>query len=202
MITEQNKIFACIQDALVTWIFTSIQLPEYNENDIQVVECDANVQAGWTYINDVFVPPIAHLPIPVTLFSAKASRLAKLKVDCQKTILGGFEYGGWHYPFQLTDQANLTGCVVASLLPINATNPDWRTPFWSATDIGALLETDQGWGFVEYSASEIQAIGNASVTFKLTAMNQLVGLTALVVGADTNESVSVVTWIDRETILN
>ena len=57
MKTIENKIYALILYGKCHWIFTSNELPEYNENDIQVVEIDATVRVGDIYDDSIFTSP-------------------------------------------------------------------------------------------------------------------------------------------------
>lgn len=202
MITELDKKFACIADGVVYWVFNSEMMPEYSEKDIQAIECDDTVKIGWIYKDSIFTSAPVIAPPELSLNDAKTRQLNKVNAACKAAILAGFEYGGYHYPFQLTDQANLTGSVVASMIPSNASNASWVTSFWSATNIAAPLARDQGWSLVDYTATQIQAVGEASIVFKLTAIKQLVGLSVLISACTDLTGITGITWDNRVALLS
>ncbi len=58
MRAEQNKTYAQILNGKIHFIFTSNELPEWNENAIEVIDITGRgVQVGWLYENGVFSPP-------------------------------------------------------------------------------------------------------------------------------------------------
>jgi len=60
MITEQNQTFALIQDGVVSWTFTSNELPEYNETQINTVNITGQaVVEGDLYDGTNFSKPAA-----------------------------------------------------------------------------------------------------------------------------------------------
>lgn len=59
MKTQKGRWYAHIQAGRVVWIFTQEDLPEFNENDIDVLDVTLIVprpQVGWVLINDVLEP--------------------------------------------------------------------------------------------------------------------------------------------------
>lgn len=58
MLAEQNKIYAQITNGMVHWIFTSNELPEWNEQDIQIIDItNQNVEVGDTWDGVEFSKP-------------------------------------------------------------------------------------------------------------------------------------------------
>lgn len=59
MKTQKGRVYAHIQHSRVSWIFTQADLPEFNENDIEVIDITALTtppQVGWRYVDGVFFP--------------------------------------------------------------------------------------------------------------------------------------------------
>lgn len=60
MKTQKGHWYAHIQAARVVWIFTQADLPEFNENDIEVIDVtslEPRPQMGWVVIDGVLEPP-------------------------------------------------------------------------------------------------------------------------------------------------
>lgn len=58
-------MYAHIQNSRVSWIFTREDLPEFNENDIEVVDVTSLMplpQVGWGYSGGEFSPPFDRSP--------------------------------------------------------------------------------------------------------------------------------------------
>ena len=86
-----------------------------------------------------------------------AKRRAALAAACAASILAGFDSPALgaphHYPSGDTDQRNLLGSVIASVLP--GVDASWTTPFWCADSAGT-------WAFRPHTATQIQQVGQAA----------------------------------------
>ncbi|WP_332129931.1 hypothetical protein [Azorhizobium caulinodans] len=123
------------------------------------------------------------------LAAMKADQSAKLYEACAAAIVAGFTsdaLGTAHdYPSTQVDQINLSGSVMASLLPGNASN--WTTAFWCRDEAGA-------WGFRAHSAAEIQQVGRDGKAHVLACQTKLGALNQQIAAATTAEAVSAATW--------
>ncbi|WP_426206767.1 hypothetical protein [Pseudomonas sp. TWP3-1] len=60
MKTQKGHVYAHIQNSRVSWVFTQVDLPEFNENDIEVVDITSLIptpQVGWGFDAGAFSPP-------------------------------------------------------------------------------------------------------------------------------------------------
>ena len=60
MKTQEGHVYAHIQHSRVSWIFTHIDLPEFNERDIEVIDITSLSpvpQVGWSCDDGEFSPP-------------------------------------------------------------------------------------------------------------------------------------------------
>lgn len=123
------------------------------------------------------------------LAAAQTAQLARLSDACRAAILSGFTssaLGTVHsYPSNPTDQTNLAGSVLASLLPDLAAG--WTTPFWCADSAGA-------WMFAEHTAAQIQQAGSDGKAMVVAAQTKLAGLNAEVAAASTVAAVQAIVW--------
>lgn len=63
MLAEQNKTYAQVLHGRCHWIFTSKELPEWNENDIETVDITGqNIQIGYIFTDGIFSEPITEQP--------------------------------------------------------------------------------------------------------------------------------------------
>ena len=124
-----------------------------------------------------------------TLEAVKSRKYASLSESCHAQIVGGFTSSAlgaaYSYPAKPLDQSNLTGSVLASILPGNAAT--WTTPFWCADSTGA-------WAFRTHSAAQIQQVGNDAKAALLTALNKNQTLGGQVSAATTIAAVNAVVW--------
>lgn len=131
-------------------------------------------------------------PVPSTeelLADAKTSKANEISSACAAHIISGFSssaLGAVHtYPSKATDQQNLNGSVVASLLPSNP--PDWITLFWCADSSGA-------WALREHTAPQIQQVGKDAKDAVLAAIVKNGTLQLQIEAADTVENVYLIVW--------
>jgi hypothetical protein len=124
----------------------------------------------------------------LNLDSMKAIKSKQIALECRRAIEGGFEssaLGVTHqYPSKGTDQQNLNGSVVASLLE---SDPAWTTPFWCADENGV-------WEFFPHTAAQIQQVGRECKTHILTQMNKNKALQERVANATSAEELEALSW--------
>jgi hypothetical protein len=144
------------------------------------------VEVGWSYISGAFSAPVGP-----TLANLKAAQIATLSAACQAQIYAGFTssaLGTVHtYPAKDKDQVNLSGSVVASLLP--GLPPTWKTPFWCADSTGT-------WAFTDHTAAQIQQVGSDAKVAILDALIKNATLAAQVMDPATNTAakVAAIVW--------
>lgn len=71
MKTQEGHVYAHIQHSRVSWIFTQPDLPEFNENDIEVVDVTSLSpvpQVGWSYDGGEFSPSADQSPEDLAAF--------------------------------------------------------------------------------------------------------------------------------------
>jgi predicted NAD/FAD-dependent oxidoreductase len=136
---------------------------------------------------------LAAAPAPTAaelLAAAQTAKVAELSAACKAEIYAGFTSdalgSAYSYPAKDTDQQNLSGSVLASLLP-SAAGSNWATPFWCADASGA-------WDFRAHTASQIQQVGQDGKAAILAAMARNQSLAAKVLAATTVGAVSAITW--------
>ncbi len=123
-----------------------------------------------------------------TLAEARADKVSEMRAECDAKILGGFKssaLGTEHlYPAKLTDQTNLAGSILDSLIP----GPTgWTTPFWCADSAGV-------WAFRAHTAAQIQQVGRDGKAAILAAMTTNEGLRAEIMTAPNAAAVDVIAW--------
>lgn len=125
----------------------------------------------------------------LTLEDVRNNKAREIDQACRSTILAGFDSDAlgttYHYPAKATDQSNLSGSVLASLLP--DTPADWVTPFWCA-DINGL------WEFRLHTAAQIQQVGRDAKAAILAAMGRNEVLQAQISAATSIEELEAVGW--------
>ena len=124
-----------------------------------------------------------------SLDGVKSRKIASLNEACSRRIVSGFHSdalgGDFLYPAKSLDQSNLTGSVLASLLPGNAA--DWTTPFWCADMVGV-------WAFRLHTAAQIQQVGIDAKNTLLAALGKNLYLASKVHDAVTIDEVNAVTY--------
>lgn len=124
-----------------------------------------------------------------TIDATRAAKIAAMSEACASTILAGFTsaaLGATHaYPAKQTDQANLAGSIIASLI---AGPGDWATPFWCADASG-------NWEFRMHTAAEIQQVGRDGKGAILAAMTRNEMLRAQI-EVSTIEEIDAIRWTE------
>lgn len=140
---------------------------------------------GCVYDGTAWAPPADTRPLE----EIRAAKVAELSATCSGAIAGGFvssALGAPHtYPSRATDQTNLVGSVVASMLP--GVGADWSTPFWCADEAGE-------WAFRPHSAAEIQAVGADGKSSIVACQARLADLVAQVGLAESAEDLTSIGW--------
>ena len=126
---------------------------------------------------------------PTPLADLKATKVVALTAACAAAIVGGFAsdaLGAPHtYPSKPTDQTNLMGSVVDSMLL--SSGPGWTTPFWCAAADGV-------WACRPHGIAEIQAAGAAGKAHVVACQSRLAELVALVDLAETAADLATIEW--------
>ena len=108
---------------------------------------------------------------------------------CVSAMTGGFvssALGSAHtYPATLTDQHNLSGSVVSSLLPNLPSG--WTTSFWCMDSTGA-------WAFTPHTAAQIQQVGLDGKAWITAQQEKLASLNAQIEVATTVSEVTAIIW--------
>jgi hypothetical protein len=119
----------------------------------------------------------------------RAEKVSALSAACNTQIVVGFTssaLGAAHsYPANPLDQNNLSGSVLASILPGNAV--DWTTPFWCADAAGA-------WSFAPHTTAQIQQVGRDSKAALLAALSKNDTLAKQVAAATDKAGIDAVIW--------
>ena len=123
------------------------------------------------------------------LQAAQTAQRALINASCIAAMTGGFQSSAlgapYTYPSTLTDQHNLSGSVVASLLPNLPST--WTTPFWCKNSSGV-------WAMVEHTAAQIQQVGIDGKAWITTCQQQKASLDARINAATTVSAVQSVLW--------
>ena len=126
-----------------------------------------------------------------TLSEAVLEQVSAIDAACASSITAGFTSTAldgkteYTYPSKVTDQANLSSSVLASLLPGNS--PDWATPFWCADPSGA-------WAYRSHTAAQIQAVGVDGKNAISACILKKISLEAQIAAATTVAEVQAIVW--------
>ncbi|MBW4049426.1 MAG: DUF4376 domain-containing protein [Proteobacteria bacterium] len=91
----------------------------------------------------------------------------------------------YSYPSGLQDQANLTACIVASLMPGNAST--WTVEFWCMSAAGVS-------NFVPHTAAQIQQVGKDALAAIMVQKSKQYALSLQIQAATTIAAVQAVVW--------
>lgn len=127
--------------------------------------------------------------IAAAVVTAQAAKVASLTAACAAEIVGGYTssaLGAPHtYPSKPTDQTNMLGSVLASLLP--SLPSDWTTPFWCADAAGV-------WSFAIHTATQIQTAGADGKAAVASAQTKLATLSVQVGAAKSQADLDKLAW--------
>jgi hypothetical protein len=128
-------------------------------------------------------------PPALSLDEVKDFKTSKIREEASETIFGSYvssALGTPHtYPNNQVTQMNLSGSVIASLLP---NLPDgWTTPFWCADSLNV-------WNFAPHTASQIQQVGIDCKAFVIANQIKIMTLLAQIADCTTVEEVISVVW--------
>lgn len=133
------------------------------------------------------VPTVTIAPVPIAVM--KANKASDLSIACAAAIMGGFvsdALGAPHgYPSKPTDQTNLMGSVVASMIPGNGEG--WSTLFWCSDEQGE-------WSFRDHTAEQIQRVGQDGKSHMVACQTTRSTLLATLEGATSEAEVASVVW--------
>lgn len=117
---------------------------------------------------------------------AQIALIAQASNAAQTTGFSSSALGSaYTYPSGLQDQANLTACIVASLMPGNAST--WTVLFWCTSSAGVS-------NFVAHTAAQIQKVGQDALTAIMTIKQKQLTLTQQILAATTIAAVQAVVW--------
>lgn len=123
------------------------------------------------------------------LQAAQITQRALINASAVAAMTGGFQSSAlgtaYTYPSTLTDQHNLNGSVVASLLPNLPST--WTTPFWCMNSSGT-------WAMVQHTAAQIQQVGLDEKAWIVSCQEKLAGLNAQIAAAQTVSGVQAITF--------
>lgn len=96
----------------------------------------------------------------------RLAKVAAISAACAAAIVAGFPSSAlgaeYTYPAKPTDQTNLAGSIIDSLL---AGAAEWETPFWCVDAAGV-------WDFRMHTAAQIQQVGRDAKAAILAAMGR------------------------------
>jgi hypothetical protein len=141
------------------------------------------------YAIDTATLAVVTAPSSALLAQAKTQQNALLTTACAKAITGGFLSSALGtantYPSTLTDQHNLSGSVIASLIPNLPST--WTTKFW-------VMDSSGAWTFAAHTAAQIQQAGLDGKAWVTAQQENLDSLKAQVAAATTVTVVQAVVW--------
>ncbi len=158
-------------------------------NNIECSEAQASDSKQWRIDRSV-TPPMIIAKLEADLLpAAKLAKINNISKLCRDYILSGFESDALgslhHYPFEETDQNNLTASVLASTLPNLPVG--WTTVFWCSDSLGV-------WALRPHTASQIQTVGLASKKMKEDAVIKNAALSEQISLATTLAEVAAIVW--------
>jgi hypothetical protein len=142
-------------------------------------------QSGWQIVAGVLTPIV--LSAAQQLANAQAAQLLIVAAASAAAQTSGYTSSAlgsaYSYPSGITDQANLTACITASLIAPAGT----PFLFWCTSAAGVS-------GFVSHTAAQIQAVGLAALAAIMAAKQKQLTLSQQVAAASTVAAVQAVVW--------
>jgi hypothetical protein len=189
MVAIEGRTYMQAINGAAHWKFTSADLPEWNENDIVVVDITIitpEPQEGWAFSGGVFTAPA----IPqYDLVKSKALKAKAISAACEQQILAGFTssaLGTAHtYPNNDRDQVNLSGSILRSTLP--NTQPTDVYPF-------LCKDSNEVWEYQLHTAAQIQQVGTDSYNFILAARVKNATLQYMISQATNQAGLDSIVW--------
>lgn len=183
------KTYARIEDGQVAELFQTdgdiSQMFHPSLVWMDVTNSNPQPQPGWEYANGAFIQPVENLT------QAQAAQSDLVNAACAAQIMGGVQssaLGSAHtYPTKASDQANLSASILDTLLPDNAGNASYTTPFWCCDASGT-------WAWVMHTAAQIQQVGRDVKASILAAQGKNARLQAQITAATTVAAVHAITW--------
>jgi hypothetical protein len=179
-----------IKSGIVENVIELEDLTEWPTPDgYQIAESDT-AGPGWSFKSGVFTEPASSVQ-DLTLVDAIASKLAEIDAACAALITSGFTSSAldanviYTYPSKITDQANLTSSVLASLIPGIAA--DWSTPFWCADPSGV-------WSYRMHTAAQIQKVGVDAKSVISSCIQRKITIEAQISSLTDAASVQAISW--------
>lgn len=135
--------------------------------------------------------------LPTALSTAQETQIAILDQACADTILGGFVSdalgAAYTYPSGSTDQTNLTGAVVRSLIPNLPAG--WTINFWCE-------DTNGVWALRPHNAAQIQEVGSNGLDMVAACIAHKVVLETQVMNAEDDADVTAIVWVAPSIVMN
>lgn len=166
--------YAQVLNEKAHWVFESEERPVFAP-DILLVEVGPEVQEGWPWDGEAFIPP---QPAEMTLEEAKAERLARLAQERWEEETGGLILpDGTVIRTDRESQALLTGAALSALQDSTITIE------WKSTS-----------GWVTLTAEQVLAIAAAVRTHVQAAFSKEKALAEQVETCATPSQVQAITW--------
>lgn len=152
------------------------------------IPCTQTQAETWQTL-EVIGGVIQGIPAATVLQAAQTQQRALINASCVAAMTDGFQSSAlgtaYTYPSTMTDQHNLDGSVVASLLPNLPST--WTTPLWCQNSSGV-------WAMVEHTAAQTQQVGLEGKAWIVTCQQQKASLDAQINAATTVSAVQSVIW--------
>lgn len=169
--------YAQILNGRAHWVFESDEKPEFAPN-IVLVEAGADVEEGWTWDGENFLPPQCPDPLVPTLAETKAAKLAELAEARWGAETGGLTLpDGTRIKTDRESQALLTGAALSAKI-------DQETPIeWKGAN-----------GWVVLTPQEVLQVAGLVRQHVQACFSRERALAGLVDEATTIEEVLAVEW--------
>jgi hypothetical protein len=143
---------------------------------------------GYTVVNSTLTAPLPPTAAE-KLANAQKTQIETISTNCASSITAGFTSSALGaantYPSTLTDQHNLNGSVVASLLPNLPST--WTTKYW-------VMDSSGVWTLAVHTAAQIQQAGLDGKAWVTAQQEKLASLLAQVMAAMSVADVQAIVW--------